>query len=265
MSDGVIGDYVSKIEPDLPLGRRMRTRIKEEITDYLHEAIDAGIAEGLSAADAKQHAIERFGRPHVVARAFAESRGVKAMATTFTRWAGLMSIVGAVLIAASLGSQFVLGFHQIWADGLGGGGVLALLIAVTGMHFRQRGTYGGLGRIGFRLLFLGFGLMGVALPFWNGLLFFSGELILVAGLISVGIASWRAAILPRVPLALIPLGIAVLFLGGSFDENTAIAGQAADLLAYLGIVSIAVAFGWIGIALWSETPTDPSESPIVAT
>lgn len=79
----LIERYVARTASKLPFGRQMRKRIAAEITDYLVESTDAYEETGLSRREAERRAVEAFGPPYVVARGFAESRGVRAMATRF--------------------------------------------------------------------------------------------------------------------------------------------------------------------------------------
>lgn len=59
-----------------------RTRIREEITDHFHQALDAGRAAGLNNAAAARNAVEQLGCPEAAYRAFRR--------TYLSRWQGYL-------------------------------------------------------------------------------------------------------------------------------------------------------------------------------
>jgi hypothetical protein len=69
-----VESYVTRLE--LELGKRFVTdpSIIDEVRDHLADAVERGLQQGCSATVAEGEAIERFGTPETVARAFAADR-----------------------------------------------------------------------------------------------------------------------------------------------------------------------------------------------
>ena len=257
MSSDLIDRYVRRVAGELPFGSRMRARIVDEVRVYLDEAAQGLQEEGLAGEEAQQRAIARFGSPYLVARRFAESRGVTAMATTMTRVAGLAAVAGAILAAVSMMIQFVTTYEQTWTDGVGFIGVVLIGIGLVGMHYRQRGTYGSYGRIGFRLLPAGIVVGAIDLVLYTGILFFLGELLLAAGVILIAGATWRAEILPRSGLAIAVAGFIGVLAANWIPGNAGqITGEPWDWAAAVGVVIFAGGWIVVGLALWREEAQD---------
>jgi hypothetical protein len=247
--------------------------ILAEIEDHLRETAASYRHHGLDATDAETHALETFGSPRLVARAFADARRTKglAMPTTFTRRAGLAAIASPLLLLAGI----LLARVEEWTTAIwtsnwyfaGNTATLAalalLIVALVGMRARHGGALGTLGLVG--LVLVGLGTFVVLAQF-------SWALLLWLVPISVGCALFAAAIiraglLSRVAAALFGSGLLVLTilpLGEQF------AGQDANetTLWPFGLVGIAI-FGlgltWLGWQLRAEHPVDTNQGMAPAT
>lgn len=256
----LIDRYVARTASKLPFGRQMRKRIAAEITDYLVESTDAYEETGLSRREAERRAVEAFRPPYVVARSFAESRGVRAMATRFTRWAGLAAIVGALLVGLSITVQAASSWTTTWTDGVGGIGGALMGVGLVGLHMRQRGTYGAIGRCGFRLIVAGFVATVASALTWFTPGWVVAMVVVAVGIIMIGAASYRADVLPRLAVAALSVGGALAIGLNALHEvimATEAANSAVNLTASAGIAALAAGWLWLGSFLWSETASEP--------
>ncbi len=67
--------YLDRLLVELSGRARNVRRILSEVDDHLHDAVDEGMATGLSLAEARQRALDRFGSPATVARRFTSGAG----------------------------------------------------------------------------------------------------------------------------------------------------------------------------------------------
>ncbi len=112
-----IDAYLDRLLVELSGRARNVRRILAEVDDHLHDAVDEGIAEGLSPRDAEQRALDRFGSPAAVARRFARGPGR--------------------IVPLPVLSQLVLAFALLAGVGLVAIGVSGALAAGMGMAFGQ--------------------------------------------------------------------------------------------------------------------------------
>jgi hypothetical protein len=89
-----VESYVTRLEQEL--GKQFVTDrgIIDEVRDHLADAVERGLQQGCSATAAENEAIERFGTPETVARAFAADRFRKVH-----RWLLVTAIAMGVAIA----------------------------------------------------------------------------------------------------------------------------------------------------------------------
>lgn len=67
MSDQNLESFLARLSGDLRDRKIADPRLLEEVRDHLADAVEAGLAEGLSIPAAEQRAIERFGTSHALA------------------------------------------------------------------------------------------------------------------------------------------------------------------------------------------------------
>ena len=179
--------------------------------------------------------------------------------SNLTRWAGLATMVGGVLLALwTVGFNFVgygdpgtLAYERYEAyNRLLPLAVLPVIVGFLGLHAAQRRTYGWLGRASLVTALLGLELAvaGSVGEFWvfttqpygepNGrnaswAIYLLGHLVLGIGSVLFGVASVRAKVLERKPA----MTFAVL---GGFA-----------VAPFFGAVIFAIPFAWLGYTLWS--------------
>jgi hypothetical protein len=107
--------YLDRLLVELRGRARDVRRILAEVDDHLHDAVDAGMAEGLSLDDARARAIARFGPPGVVARRFARRPGrlppvpvlrQLVVALALLGGVGLVGIGASGAVAGGMGAAF---------------------------------------------------------------------------------------------------------------------------------------------------------------
>ncbi|MGH2806930.1 MAG: permease prefix domain 1-containing protein [Actinomycetota bacterium] len=254
-----ITSYVGEVRPDLWGPFWARRRIEAELADHLGEAVERLQEKGLPRSEAERRAVEAFGSPGEVAHAFARSKGI-GVPTQFTRWSGLALMVGfpiflAAMIYADISWAFSIGWFAEIASAAG-----ALVVAgLVGMYLRLRGQLGKLGRIGFRMMLLGF-IVGMV----SGSLWFVAGGAVGLGIMLTGVATYvyamfRTSVFPRSAYALIALGAAaaaVIGFTGFFTEldTEYLAGPAGYLLCGAGLLRIA-------LHMWRETPQQQHQPP----
>jgi len=91
----VIDRYLGELRAALGVRGRLRQRVLEEAEGHLREAVEGGIAEGLTPLDAESKAVAKFGPAGLVAERFAAE-----LASDRTRRA--IAATGASLAAFSL-------------------------------------------------------------------------------------------------------------------------------------------------------------------
>ena len=221
--------------------------IVAEAEDHLLEA---------AARHGEHEALARFGTPSLVSATFInEARKGAAVATTFTKRAGLVAALSPVLLVlGALGNE---------ATGRGaahGGAVLveamalpAVLIGILGLRAR----HGGLGLIG-RLAFWAFlaaPVFSIAMP-WAGIVF-TGTLWTVSFAL-MGVAMLRAAVMPRLPVVLFGFSaLATIALAGVVTAGGGDAGS----FWFVPLVLQFAGFVWLGWAMWREQALPTPGSP----
>jgi hypothetical protein len=79
MNDQAVSDpieaYLDRLLVELSGRARNVRRILADADDHLRDAVESGVAEGLSTAEAEQRALDRFGSPSTVARRFTRRPG----------------------------------------------------------------------------------------------------------------------------------------------------------------------------------------------
>ena len=138
--------------------------ILAEVEDHLRETATRYRHDGLDPHGAEARALEAFGSPRLVARAFADASGTKglAMPTIFTRRAGLAAIASPLVLLAAMPALFA----DEWITGRTTGWYFAgnnailialalLMVAMVGMRARHGGALGTLGLAGLILTGLG--------------------------------------------------------------------------------------------------------------
>jgi hypothetical protein len=253
----LIESYVRDITPDLYGAFWMRRRIVEELTDHLLEAAHRFHGQGISWAEAEERAVSQFGSPRLVARTFAQSKGV-GVPTTFTRYSGLAAIIGALLtVIAFVWQELSLAFeHSLFGTASAVGGTL-IAIAMFGMYIRTRGQLGRTGRFAFRLTVIGFVMGFGSGMFYFGPGWFLGLLVMLVGLFVYFAAVVRADVLPRTWVLTLVGGIVFAILLGLFGWLTGIEGN--GVTTSIGAAAMMAGFIGIGWNLWSEEAVESSE------
>ena len=151
-------------------------------------------------------------------------------------------------------------------------GTLLVQVGLPALYARQMKQAGVLGLIGFLLLFCGFAQFGIGFRFfdivilpWFGksadlnpppsFIFYSlsAVALLLVGSLLFGIATLRAAVLPKGPIVLLLVGLVLNRLGGHVPHLQDIGG----VLLYLS-------FAWFGLALLSLRRRKVEPEPVPA-
>lgn len=202
----------------------------------------------LAEGDAERLAVTRYGRPDVVAVAFAHNGRGAAVPTTFTRLSGLAAMVAP--------GPFIVGLLAVLADAPDAvhwaGGVLiaaaigCLLVAVVGLGRRHGPTLGSGGRAARWVAFLAFPL---SLPFgWAAPLALAGFLGLSLALLAAGML--RAGVVPRPAVVLLVLGIPAGLAVG--QAGTLLGVDTSPFVAPVGVPIVSAGLVVIGWRLWRE-------------
>ena len=256
-SPSPIEAYVQQMLPDLYGAFWMRRRITEEVTDHLLESVERLQMEGFNREEAEARAVQRFGSPSLVARRFAQMKGI-GVPTTFTRWSGIALMVGTLTLAGSLTAQAVSeSFEHSSFGGVAAAGLALLALGLIGIYVRLRGQMGFSARVGARLMIVGF-VIAVASSFlWFGIGSLLGIVIVLTGAALYFVAMFRSGILPRAAVGLVIGGfVGALIVGGianvmCFDGNA---------LATIGQVVSVVGFVWMGTFLFRERESEYESS-----
>jgi hypothetical protein len=215
MGADLITDYLDALRARLR-SRRDADDLVAEVDDHLRAHVDALVRDGRDPEDAARLALETFGDPDIVSRAYlTTSAGKLAVPTVSTRVAGSLARLSAVLwvclpavwavgalVAGSVDeppADYVAYFIGVFV--LAGASALMCAVAFA-IRVRHGGSIGLLGLAGLAALILGAvsGLVVAwAVPVWMTLLG------LGTGLVAVSIL--RRPIAPRLPAVL--LGIAL--------------------------------------------------------
>lgn len=267
---GVIEAYLQRLR----LGLQGLPDAEESVTeaeDHLLEAVAHLTRMGLDPRDAEAEALRHFGSAPLVTHAHVvdQRKGI-AVATTFTRRAGLAGALLAPLTAAAAllersdlsQGPAALSSAPAW---LAGSAVLAFAIAFAGLAQRHRGALGGWGRAARYVAILA---LPLSMPFgWGAAAALVGWLALSATLLAVGM--WSVGVLPRAPLALLAAvpALTVVFLGvGTLAEKDMGHGAAASVTA-LAIAAMIASISWLGLLMWREPAVDApgrTQGPLTA-
>lgn len=190
------------------------------------------------------------------------------------RWGGIAAMVSGALVIV-----FVL-LSEVLPEGVFYVFILVfllLVVALLGLHARQAGRSGLLGRIGFVLALIGAGALGVLIAvvgvaeaiFGNnpdesaaaGVLLFVLFVAFIVGIVLLGIATFRAGVLPRGAAVLftlgLPAGLVIDLLTGAFFEE-----EATPWGFYIGPTAFAIGLLWLGYALWSGRGAEEQSSRV---
>jgi hypothetical protein len=256
--------------------------IVAEVEDHLYSTVERFEAGGIDADLAQRAALERFGDPDLVARAYAATpNGGLAVPTKSTRIAGTFAIVSGALWLVVIGTWWLAGMLEPRYDLQSGAsaisydvGAAALLGATAFMAAALRGLdrrHGGLGTLGAAgLVIAGAGLIGSFLAWvFTGW----GTMTMFATILS-GAAMWRRDLVPRAPIALIaggPLVGAVAWAGlrsssGPIDLSGLWGVHWFENQLGLTVGVLILAIGLVGVGRWlrSEEPTfiDEQDRPL---
>lgn len=236
-----------------------------EAEDHLREAADRLIRSGLPPRDAEAEALRHFGSAALVAHAHVnDHRKGRAVATTFTRRAGLAG----ALILPLLSAAWLLNRADLsngpWqlrsAPGwLAVASALSFGAAFAGLAARHRGALGGWGKAAKGIAILAAPLSA---PFgWGAPAALVGWLALSGTLLAAGM--WSIGVLPRAPLALLvgapPLILVFLGVGTLADKDM---GQGMAVAATGGAIVVTVtALSWLGLLMWREPAVDHHQTP----
>lgn len=259
----MVTSYLDEVRPNLWGHMLTRRRVEAELADHLMEAVAQLESEGLSRSEAERVAMDRFGSPAEVARAFARSKGV-GMATQFTKWSGLAMLVGLpILIAARMYAASSWEFSIGWYAEIASAAGALVLAGLVGMYLRLRGQLGKPGRIGFRAMLAGFVIGMVSSSLWFVVGAQIGLAILLTGAATYVYAMFKTSVFPRSAYALIATGAAgaaVIGFAGVFAsvETEWVAAPWGHLFGGAGLMLI-------GAHLWREVPEEVGGLPPAAT
>lgn len=186
----------------------------DEVTDHLYSTVERFEAGGIDADLAQRAALERFGDPDLVARAFAAApNGGLAVPTRSSRTAGVFAILSAFLWLGVIGAWWVTGLIEPryeWRAGaaslgdiLGAValiGATSLMVAATLGLSRRHGGLGILGVAGLGAMALG--VAGSSLA-W---VFIGWATLTMVGALLFGLGLWRRDLAPRLPTLLVTGG-----------------------------------------------------------
>jgi hypothetical protein len=252
-----------------------------EVEDHLYSAVERFVARGTDLHLAQRRTLERFGDPDLLAAAFASTpRGGIAVPTKFTKTAGLLGIVSAVLLLtlpiawsftvytdSRSGSWdtaeeilFGLGFAAFLS------GLVCLLVLMVGLSKR----HGGLGIAG--LIGIGLAGLGAAAVFIPWFIVGWGVL-LGAGMLVYALTMLRRGIAPR--LATIAFGSGMLLGVGvflvldalEFGGRDSFGDYPAASLTGIWVMCLITSAGVFGLSRWlhSEQPADIEQSDSLVT
>jgi hypothetical protein len=203
----------------------------------------------------EQEALARFGTPSLVSATFIkEARKGSAVATTFTKRAGLVAALSPLLLVVG-----AIGNELTGRGAAHGGAVIvesfalpAVFIGLLGLN-RRHGGLGLLGRFAF-YAFLAAPMFSILMP-WMGIVF-TGTLWTLAFAL-IGVAMLRAAIFPRLPVIL--FGFSAVATIAAAGVVTA-AGGDAGFFWFIPLGLQFAGFVWLGWAMWREEPL-PTPGP----
>jgi hypothetical protein len=244
------------------------TDILAEVEDHLRETATQYHHQGLDATGAETRALETFGTPKLVARAFADARRMKglAMPTRFTRRAGLAAIASPLVLLLAMPALFADQWTTWTSDWyfIGNTAILLafalLMVAMVGIRTRHGGALGTLGLGG--LVLVGLGTAVVLAQFSWALAFWLVPLSIGVALFAVAVT--RARLLPVVPTVLFGSG---LLLTAALALRDGLVGEQTTIWPYglIGIVVFGLGLTWLGWQLRIEHPVDTNQGMAPAT
>ena len=245
-----IDAFVTKLEPNLVGHARLRRRLVEEIRGHLEDAADHYQARGFPYTEAAHRAISDFGSSDVVAGGWAESKGV-GVPTTFTRYAGLAGVIGAVGLGASLiYQQMSLSYSQGAFAEVSLTFLALFALSLVALYMRVRGKLIPLGRLGPRVAIVGFVVIVVSSRLWFAPGALLGFIAVFVGLGAYFVGVIRSGVVPRGPVVMWIGGIAATFLIGLI--GTLLGFDSGPTAVMVGIAALAVGWAWLGVHLYNE-------------
>ena len=205
------------------------------------------------------------------------------MSSTLERWGGSAAILGGVLYLVTFGMVYLI--YDLFAEQAKGTFVgshafihifdtpmfVFLLLGAAGLYLRQREVFGFIGKAGFYLTAFGFslGIVGGAMIIVIGLTVGEkatmGVLDIIAHMLShvfyalgsilLGIATFRAGIMPKAAAILMAIGPVWLFAMFGVGLNQSF------LLLLPPVIVTALGWMWLGYALISEKKREPLARP----
>ncbi len=178
---------------------------------------------------------------------------------TLIRWGGLVTIAAAILLV--IGALGSLNGRTVVGQWFSIAGFVVLVFALMALYAAQAERSGVLGLVGFVLTVLGATLIPIfqfsalarvagvdperkVVQFFNSTpLGLIGPLGFALGLIVLGIATFRAGVLPRWAGLLLSVGAVLSFLGG--DSGIFL------IAGLVGVLAVSLGLAWMGWALWS--------------
>lgn len=267
----------------------MRTKIRwrgdlddvvAEMEDHLYSTVEHMLARGTEPDAAQRATLDRFGDPTVLATAYASTdRGGMAVPTRFTKTAGVLAKIAAVLLVGlpiawtlTVYLEELTGswdFVEVMVFSVGGMGTLmpaALLIVLTMVGLLQR--HGGFGWLG--LIAVALAGIGAAATFIPWLIFGWGAL-LGGGMLLMALLVLRRGIAPVLPTLafgtgmLIGLGVFLALDALEVGWRDSYGDYPVAALTGLWTMCLVTAGGLFGVGRWlaSEEPVDV-EAPAVA-
>jgi len=226
MEPDLIDRYLRELGRSLPRARSLGD-VLAEVEDHLRESVARLTTQGVETTTAQRVTLDRFGDLTVVARAYATNAGGLAMTTPFTRAAGTIAYLSAVLWLLTGVTAAV----TTWADAEDGTwshpaafvlaalATIATTAVVAGMLVRAGGIGDVLAFVALALMVLATLLMAVAPWAWvvTAVPLTGAAIIAVRRMASVGLAR------PWSDWALMlawPAGAAVAFFGDALGLGT---------------------------------------------
>lgn len=236
--DSVINAYIERVRRALG-SYRYGERAVAELADHLQQRVDALTEAGCSRQDACSAAINALGDPDLYVADFSS---VRAMPTTFTRWAGLAGLCGAPLLGLGF-AQPSEGNQVPWLLIIP---FAAFVVGLLGVIVRTRGSFGrSRGLFSLALIVVG-GSVGLAGGY--GLVGFVCAAAVLLGLSLLLHATYRVGALPQpATLTVAVAGVALVALIGSDLEEESLPVYAAGAALFVG-------WCWLQYTLWSESP-----------
>lgn len=246
-SPGLIDVYLAQVRGGL--AKRRSERILAEIEDHLRERAEHVMAAGdRDPSEAEREAVEAFGDPAVIARAFNDEGG--AMPTKFTHWSGLC---GMLALPTMLLSSVLTPEQTPGPDAKDGFPMLLPLVLVlmilgfVGLVARTRGAFGRVRGTAISVLVV----LGTALsPISRG--------GMVGGTIVAGLWLAALALVAEVLIreAVLPRPATIMFVAAVMTSSilspTSLEKQ--SLPYYLCAAAGITGWMWLHYTLWSERP-----------